>query len=278
MKLQHILVATDPSEAGRAAVHAGLIMANAAQARLTVMTAALADRAATVAAGGGWSEGIDSLEELAAHVRSEAGTPTVPAGVELDLVTGLPGIEVPRYAEQHGADLVVLGRKPRTAAARLVMGDTADAVARRSRVPCLMVPGRTEPPKRVLVALDGTLRGEVVLETAADFVRQAGGELGVVIVERSHPGEPDNLARQLPAARSERVRELVAAAANRLGARIEVDVRRGDPVEQILAALDGWDMLAIGYHRGGPAGIIEGGSIARQLVHAAPGSLLTVPL
>jgi nucleotide-binding universal stress UspA family protein len=51
-------------------------------------------------------------------------------------------------------------------------------------------------------------------------------------------------------------------------------------VEQVLAAVDesGADTLAVGYHRGGPAGIIEAGSTGRRLLHAAPGAVLTIPL
>jgi len=38
------------------------------------------------------------------------------------------------------------------------------------------------------------------------------------------------------------------------------------------------DVLVIGYHRGGPAGVIEAGSIARRVLHQAECSVLTVPL
>jgi nucleotide-binding universal stress UspA family protein len=51
-------------------------------------------------------------------------------------------------------------------------------------------------------------------------------------------------------------------------------------VPEILAevAASGPDVLAFGYHRGGPPGIIEGSSTARQLAHTAPVSVLTIPL
>ena len=46
---------------------------------------------------------------------------------------GYTGTTVTRIAERVGADLLVVGHKPRTQAMRLLLGDTADAVARRSR-------------------------------------------------------------------------------------------------------------------------------------------------
>jgi hypothetical protein len=278
MELSRVVVATDASEAGRAAIRAGRQVAEAAGARLTVMTAALKSAAAVAAGAGSWDEGIDSLEALARHLRAELGAAALPADIELEVVPGLPGIEVPRYAEEHGASLIVLGRKPRSQAARLVMGDTADAVARRSRVPCLIVPPGRTSFDRILIALDGTVRGKIVCETACAFARAIGADVGVVTVERQHAGEPDALAVQVPGARAEQAARTARELADRCGRSVELIVRRGDPVREIMDASSGWDVLAVGYHRGGPPGIIEGGSVARRLAHQVPGALLTVPL
>ena len=278
MELSRVIVATDASDAGRAAIQAGRAVARAAGAHLTVMTAALQSAAAIAAGSGSWDQGIESVEALARHLRAELDTDTVPPDVALDVVTGLPGIEVPRYAEAHGASLIVLGRKPRSHAARLVMGDTADAVARRSRVPCLIVPPGGTRFERILVALDGTVRGEMVFDTACAFARAIGASLGVVTIAPQHAGEPEALAAQVPGARAERVARTARELAERCGLSVEIMVRRGEPVTEIMAAASGWDVLVVGYHRGGPPGIIEGGSVARRLAHLVPGALMTVPL
>jgi nucleotide-binding universal stress UspA family protein len=51
-------------------------------------------------------------------------------------------------------------------------------------------------------------------------------------------------------------------------------------VDQVMAALEetSADALVVGYHRGGPPGVIEVGSTARHLAHLAPCAVLTVPL
>lgn len=278
MELTRVVVATDASEAGRAAIKAGRHVARASGARLVIMTATLESAAALAAGGGSWDQGIESVDALARHLGAELGSESIPPGIELEVVTGLPGIEVPRFAEARGASLVVLGRKPRSQAARLVMGDTADAVARRSRVPCLIVPPGVASFGRVLVALDGTVRGEIVFEAACAFARAIGASLGVVTIERQHAGEPDALAAQVPGARAERVARTARELAERCGLGVDILVRRGDPVTEIVEASSGWDVLVVGYHRGGPAGIIEGGSVARRLAHLVPGALMTVPL
>ncbi|MGH7580864.1 MAG: hypothetical protein ACREM9_11870, partial [Gemmatimonadales bacterium] len=50
--------------------------------------------------------------------------------------------------------------------------------------------------------------------------------------------------------------------------------------EQVLAAVEApeAEVLAIGFNRGGPPGVLEAGSTARRLAHLAPCSVLTIPL
>ena len=178
----------------------------------------------------------------------------------------------------------MLGRKQRSQWKRLLLGDTADAVVRRSRIPCLFVPPNSDPLNRLLVALDGSERGMVVLEEASAFARSAGASLRVVTVEGDLDDEPAQLASALPVAwslrRQGQVEELLS---RQLGAGAVVpglEVRRGAIAEEILTAVgeSGSDVLVIGYHRGGLPGIIETGSIARRLVHTAPCAVLTIPL
>jgi len=83
------------------------------------------------------------------------------------------------------------------------------------------------------------------------------------------------MAAALPDGRTARLAGRVRAAVGR-----ELEVRRGDPVTQILAAVGERrpDVLVIGCHRGGPPGIIDAGSVSRRLAHTAPCAILTVPL
>ncbi|HMU62303.1 MAG TPA: universal stress protein, partial [Gemmatimonadales bacterium] len=60
----------------------------------------------------------------------------------------------------------------------------------------------------------------------------------------------------------------------------DLRIRRGNVLSELLAeaAEVGARLLAFGYHRGGPPGIVEGGSVARGLLHSALCAVLTVPL
>ena len=280
MDLRHIVAASDESEAGRQAVRAAVELAGRTGARVTVMRAVPAPRAVLAgmppvesAADEADASSVERLQSwVEVDLRSHADAPAVSFAVTS---YGLPGVEISRFAEREGADLLVLGRKPRSLKARLVVGDTADAVARRCLVPCLFVPGAGTLPRQLLVAVDGTDRGRAVLAEAKDFAGQIGADPHVVTVELPRPLEPANLAAAVPTARSVQLGAQVRTALGR-----ELEVRRGNVVEQILATVDQRrpDVLVIGCHRGGPPGIIDAGSTARRLAHTAPCAILTVPL
>jgi nucleotide-binding universal stress UspA family protein len=297
MNLRHIVVATDESDAGRQAVRTGLKLAARASARLTVMRA-VSIQAVPVPAGVAGDIGpadLDGSGVALERLQRWLHTDVIPAGdttpIELGVAFGIPGIEICRFAEGRDADLLVLGRKQRSQMGRLFLGDTADVVARRSRIPCLFASPRAAQLSRILVALDGTPRGFAVLQAAARFAGQTGCRLRAVTVEPAWAGKPGVLSAAAPATRSESLRALLRdhLAGEPLGrvgwpgARTGGDlleIRGGEIVDQILAARDamGAEILAIGYHRGGPPGIFEAGSTARRLAHTAPCAVLTIPL
>jgi nucleotide-binding universal stress UspA family protein len=289
MNLRHIVVATDESDAGRQAVRAGIDVGTRASARVTVMRTVpiqavpvfVGVRGAVADFGAG-DEALET-ERLQRWLEADVLPPDDRHGVETAVAFGVPGVEICRFGESHDADLMVLGRKPRSQMARLLLGDTADAVARRSRIPCLFVPPNTGPIRRLLVALDGTDRGIAVLQAACGLARAIKASLGVVTVEQEPVGEPAHLASALPVERSARLQSQVRMVLSREcvdGTRPLIDVRRGLIVEEVLKAVEqsAADALVVGYHRGGPPGVIEVGSTARHLAHLAPCAVLTVPL
>jgi nucleotide-binding universal stress UspA family protein len=285
MNLQHILAAADDSEAGRQAVRCAIDLAGRAQARVSVMRA-LPVGAMAVAAG--TTDGYDfagaeiespAIQDLRRWIGSAVRAQCEPPPVELSIVSGVPGIVIGRLAELREADLLVLGRKQRSQLARVLLGDTADLVARQSRIPCLFVPANTGPLRRMLVAVDGSEQGMAVLIEACSFARAIGTTLRVLTVEAGQADQPSAIT----AARNGRLDSQVRTVLSRQGMAVavpSVEVRRGAIVQQILATVDagGLDVLAIGYHRGGLPGVIEAGSTARHLSHAASCAVLTIPL
>lgn len=62
---------------------------------------------------------------------------------EIFVVAGKPSEEILRIAEEHGADLIVMGKSTHKVRGRRVMGSTARRVTRLSRVPVLVVPNQS---------------------------------------------------------------------------------------------------------------------------------------
>lgn len=277
-----ILAATDDSDEGRAAIVAAARLGLRSGAKVVVLTVAQTADEAT--RNGrlftGLREGTERLlDGLALNPR-----------IEYALEIGLPGIEITRTAETLDADLIVVGRKRRTSVQRLMVGDTADSVARRSRIPCLFVSSIDSGFTRLLVGLDGTERGTSVLPVAMEFAQDAGSRLRFVTVEPVMEHELDAAWDHAP--RSRRLASTLEAISHRDDGRNldwealpgdsgpALAIHRGRVVDEILKEIrhSQADVLAIGCHRGGPAGTLEAGSISRRLMHTCHCSVLTVPL
>jgi nucleotide-binding universal stress UspA family protein len=287
MLLRHILAATDESDAGRQAVRAATALASRASARVTILQVIAVEATRRLVGVGDGTDHTDGGEDevaltyLRRWLEADVLSPDATEAAELAITCGIPGIEICRFAEQVEADLLVLGRKRHSSMMRLLLGDTADAVARRSRFPCLFVPPAAGEIRKVLVALDGSDRGMNVLNQACDYARYAGAVVEAITVERRPGDEPLQLVSTLPVARSSSLDMRVREVLSREGfPNAALAIRRGETVEQIVAGVQetGADVLAIGYHRGGPPGVLEGGSTARRLAHAAPCAVLTIPL
>lgn len=281
MKLERILVAVDNSDASRDAARSAARIAAVAGAELTVLS---------VAPGVGAPGSVNSspLEVMEAALGADffADFPALP--VDVAGVYGLPQVEIVRYAEHRKVDLIVLGRKERTRSARLFLGDTADAVLRRSRIPCLLVPPGLVTYSNLCVAVDGTDRGFAVYEYAAAFAHACAMDLNVVTVEPRWSGEPPALSRQAWSTRTEKLSAQVGRRTRRgqkpaTSGSCAVDdllhVRHGDAVDEIVAevAESRSNVLVVGFHRGGPSLVVSTGSVSRKLVHAVPCAVLAVP-
>ena len=275
MEIRNLVVAVDNSDASRNAARFAAYLAGFLGGELTVLSVFPGPPASGLPAGS--AEGIHAMlgkSIFAAH-------PSL--AIEVAAVHGVPQVEIPRYAERTRSSLIVLARKPRSRAARLIMGDTTDAVVRRSRVPCLVVPAGLGSMRRVLVALDGSDRGMAVFHYAAALAASASLELSAVLVE---PKILDGISIVSP--RAERLGEKVdeyfqragAGSRNQAAVASALHVRHGNAVDEILAetASVGADIVVTGLHPGGPLLEVDERSVSRSLVHRVPCAVLTVPL
>lgn len=258
---RHLLVASAPDAAGDQALAVARALLPRLHARLTPLLVRLP--AAHAARGG-------ALPAAEPEV-----PPPLAAGAAV--VEGIPGIEITRYAESHGADLIVLSREPGEGSGPPGLGSTWEAVVRRAEVPCLVLPACQERLARMLVALDGSERGMVALRLAIKYRRLSGDGISAIHVEPEDPSGRDFAS--VPSARSLQLRQALSEGPLRRHP-IPLIERRGDPVAQVLSGLSaaGGDLLVVGVRRGGAAETSESTGTGRRLLGAAPCAVLTVPL
>jgi nucleotide-binding universal stress UspA family protein len=247
MPLNHLLAAVDDSEAGRHAFKVARDLAATIGARLSTMT--------VVGPLGSVPDYLIPFDPYVGH--------------------GIPGIEIARKAELAGVDLVILGRAEEKSC-RPRVGSTADALVRRSRVPCFFVPLDQDEFSKAAVAVDGTERGMTVLMRLADL-----GDLGIetVDVRMVEPAESGRRVPGPPSAKNMRIsRALHAAPGN--GPRQSLIVMNGDPVPTLLSSLDEArrTVLVLGARRGGPAGGDPSSGVGRGLLFDAPCAVITIPI
>jgi len=255
MSMNRFLAATDGTRDGDHAVRMGQALAQQADgefARLAVETSAP-----------NWEPGLEWWKEPA----SPGGTAT--------RLRGLPGIEIVRYAESWGADLVVLGRHNHTPEHPLQLGPTSDTVIRRRAGISLFVPPRTVTVKRALIALDGSLRGLGVVAPAVQFLNLTRAQTNAVCVLPGASVSTDTWRD----VRHERASVLIDRLQLEAGP-CELLVRWGDPVPENLRAIQetGADLLILGVRRGGLRGDLGSGYVGRELLKSAPCAVLTVPI
>ena len=92
----------------------------------------------------------------------------------LEIREGKPAEEILRLSKERGIDLVVLSTHGRRGIRRVLMGSVTEEVLRRSESPVLVTrPGLTAGDwTRIVVPLDGSPRGEAILEEVVPLARK----------------------------------------------------------------------------------------------------------
>jgi nucleotide-binding universal stress UspA family protein len=173
-----ILVATDFSELGRAAVVTALELAKALDAQVDVLHAftmlGMAD------SGGYTAAQLQQFETNARADLSQAADAIGRAGRlgESLLAPGEPSQQILRAAESHKADLIVLGSRGRRGLSRMVLGSTAEHVLRKAHVPVLVIKEpNTRPLATIGVAVDLGEDSTRVVATSFELASALGAKV-----------------------------------------------------------------------------------------------------
>lgn len=210
-----------------------------------------------------------------------------PAAARVQIVLGMPFVEIIRQAREARADLVVLGAHGRHFVKDWLIGTTAERVVRKGDRPVLVVkkPAK-EAYRRALAALDFSDNSQQALAAA---VRLAPGARFTLLHAYDFSfappptgAVPAEALLRLQQEHEQAVRARLAAAARAAGLdpqAVELEVCYGYPALAIptAAKMRRADLVAVG--TSGLSGLryVLLGSVAEHVLREAPADVLAVP-
>ena len=276
--IRRILVPLDGSAMAASVLPTVQTIAGFTGARLTLLTVVPPDApdAAAPAAHAGLAE--------AARQLGMAGCVAEP------LVTrGAAAEQIVRLAETH--DLIALATRARAGLGRLAAGSVADTVVRAAPAPVLLVRAAVaastppDPPRRILVPLDGSSAAEAALPLATELARRAGATLLLVRSTDMARTAERGLLRDLATRTAQQAAQAAGDYLAQFAARdplaavpVQFDIRHEPPADAILASASAGraDLIVMGTHGRGGLGRWLLGSVADAVVRAAPVPVLLV--
>ena len=285
-----ILIATDGSEEGTAAVKGATtfpwpagVRVRGVVVRSHVITSevpefALADIERSLAGVATDAKKILARRWPDAEVRVIDG-PTV------DAIVG--------HADSGGASVIVLGSRGHGPIARLLLGSTSLGVVRRMKHAALVVRGSTRAVTRVALGFDGSPCARHALDRLTGLQAPKGGRVTIVrVLEQTRmpslaalPSSARNvIAAQATAAgaveekRVARENDAAAATLRRAGWKVDVTVRKGAPLHELLAATARAraQLLVVGARGHSAVERLLLGSVAEGALHRCPVSVMVV--
>lgn len=222
----------------------------------------------------------------------QASAPLREAGCKVDVAWAFGDPAAAIIAAGRDADLIVMTTHGRGMAERVLLGSVADRVARHAATPTLLVRAGDHPVgdaiiSRLVVPLDGSALADQALPVAADLAQELGTPLLLiraldVDLARAVIQAGPAMAAAYAAAQAEREREAVQALAERAAALrqsdlvVTTEIRRGTPVEELLATIRLDDLVVMTTHGRGGLGRWLLGSVAERLIRYAAAPVLLV--
>jgi len=141
MPYDTVVIPTDGSQPALRAAREGFELADALGADVYIVSVADSSLATGVGYSGDSASVRKRLREKARQRAESLGEEAAKRGIDATVVVreGIPAKQIVDYAEEVGADIIVIGTSGRGGVARAVMGSVADKVVRTSPVPVVTV-------------------------------------------------------------------------------------------------------------------------------------------
>ncbi len=147
ISLKKILCPVDFSETSNLATHYAVAFARMNGAALTLLHVVAPPIASLPGEAGMLAVPQADIQEItqACTERLAKIVASIDAGglaLDAQVVSGIPFLEISRYADEHDIDLIVMGSRGRTGLSHLLIGSVAERVLRKAPCPVLTVKER----------------------------------------------------------------------------------------------------------------------------------------
>jgi nucleotide-binding universal stress UspA family protein len=283
-----VLVATDGSPQARAAVEAATVFpwprGSTGHGLVARATSALAEASPAV-----WEALSEAGRAEARRAERQLRRRWRDAEAVVTDAPPVPGILA--RARQLRARVIVLGSRGLGAVGRLLLGSVSRAVVHQAPCAVLVVRGSLRAPRRLLIGVDGSRHARRAVAFVGALTPPRGGEARLLrVVEPVRLPSTALLPSRVRAAvireAADLERERVAAAQRQLetararlaraGWRVRIEVQTGPPLENLLSAARGADVLVVGARGVGTVERLLIGSVAEGAVTRAPVPVLIV--
>ena len=290
--LEHILVATDLSEAALSIYPHAAYLARAFGAKVTLLHVdelATGDLHEDTTLTAYLDEVADAMREgieLAAETFAKAGI-----AHDVEVIAGTASTVTAEYAGRQGVDIIVMARHGTRDRSHSLVGRTTKRLVRSSTVPVLVVPAAEQihdpvAYDRIVTSTDFSKDSRLGLDAAVDLAKQLSAEVFVVhvmevpSVSAGKPGKrPLVMPRQVMdgsrATRQSSLDSLVAPYAN---GRVQASVVQGRSApEALVDAARTAHLLAIPSHGKGAMKRLLFGSTTERVLELADKPILVMP-
>ncbi|MFD1586548.1 universal stress protein [Halorientalis brevis] len=286
-----ILVAVDGSDGQPVAMAHALALSAATDATIDVLH--VLDRGLSSLFS---TTDADTLRERGEEFLADAETQATDAdqSVETHLVEGTPHDAILEFADEHGSDLVVMGRHGPTGVRERLLGSVTDKVLRQGSVPVLTTcyDGPTDPDdvavEKLLVPTDGSDEAEAAGPWAGDLAGRFDAPVDVVnvidLLVDAGPFDAGGVSQEFIEKLEANGQEATDRVADRIhetdpAVSVSTTVTRGRPhqaLSEYVPAND-VDLVVMGSH--GHSGVGESllGSVTNRVLRLVDVPVLVVP-
>ncbi len=185
-------------------------------------------------------------------------------------------------ARKVNPDLIAVGARGRGPVSELLLGSVSHRILMHSTCPTLIVKGEARPPKRVLVAVEGTEDAQRIRTWLINHPFRTPTELVVTtVIEQPHLTDPasifvfDSWAESASQYAEDLVKTTAAALADHQYT-VTTQILNGDPASVIAAQGEAFDLLVVGSHGRTGADRFLLGSVSHSITHRSIRPVLVV--